>query len=137
MATTTRRQRCVHCWKLFWPNYRNRTKLKDRQKVCPDCGPVVGHRYADRRYRLARVAPQRSGRRTLTPAPSAYPVQVSTAPVDDRVIDAAAAPDLASRVHAHLAAIAALVDAPSGPFGPVPVERLPIDCGVGSSRQSA
>jgi DNA-directed RNA polymerase subunit RPC12/RpoP len=132
-----RRQRCVHCWKLFWPNYRNRTKVKDRQQVCPDCGPVVGHRYADQRYRLARVAPSRAGRRTRTPAPSACSVPVSTAPGHDRAIDTAAAPDLASRVHAHHAAIAELVDAPARPLVSVPVERLPIDRGVESDRQSA
>ena len=134
---TARRQRCVHCWKLFWPNYRNRTKVKDRQKVCPDCGPVVGHRYADQRYRLARVAPEWAGRRTRTLAPSVCSVPVSTVPVHDRAIGAAAAPDLASRVHAHLAAIAELVDARARPLDSGPLERLPIDRGVESGRQSA
>ena len=45
-----RRTRCVACNELFEPDPRNRTKVTSRQKVCKDCGPVVGHRRAVKRY---------------------------------------------------------------------------------------
>ncbi len=107
------RRRCVHCWKLFWPNYRNRTKVKDQQRVCPDCGRPVGHRVADRRYRLGRVAPQRVSKRAPSLAPVADRPAPRAVPVRDGAVDVAIAPDVASQVHLYLAAIASLVDLPS------------------------
>ena len=108
-----RRQRCVHCWKLFWPNYRNRTKVKCRQMVCAECGAVIGHRYADQRYRLAGVAPRLASRRRRVPGPNTCSAVGRARPVHDGATGASTVLDLAGRVHLHLAAIAELVSAPA------------------------
>lgn len=117
-----RRRRCVHCWKLFWPNYRNRTKVKDQQRVCADCGRAVGHRVADRRYRLGRVAPQPVVLRARSLAPVADRPALPAAPVRDVVVNLAFAPDVANRVRLYLAAIAALI---------VPTRAEPLPIGPG------
>ena len=133
-----RRHRCVHCWNLFVPNYRKRTKVKDPQKVCADCGPAVGHRFADQRYRLGRVAPRRASRkRARSPAPIADRPEDSIPPMPHGVTDVAVGPDVASRVHAHLAAIAVLVDAPAPRVGSVPAEPLPIGDSSEYGRENA
>ena len=131
------RRRCVQCWKLFWPNYRNRTKVKDQQRVCSDCGRTVGHRVADRRYRLGRVAPQRVSKRSRSLAPVADRPVPPVEPVRDGAVDAAFAPNVASQVHLYLAAIAALVDPRSRRVVSTRAEPLPIGLGEESGRARA
>lgn len=131
------RRRCVHCWRLFWPNYRNRTKVKDQQRVCSDCGRPVGHRVADRRYRLGRVAPQRVSKRARSLAPVADRPGPPAAPVRDGAVDVAFVPDVASQVHLYLAAIATLVDLSSPRDVSTRVDPLPIGLGEESGRSRA
>lgn len=47
------RPRCASCKRAFTPDFRNRTKVKARQRVCKDCGPVVGHQKAQQRYKAS------------------------------------------------------------------------------------
>ena len=104
-----RRQRCVSCWKLFTPNYRNRTKVTARQRVCSDCGSMVGHRFADQRYRASHATPRRVARDLLRSSAGAVSDAVGP-PVSTRSGEVAPRADLARQVRNHLAAIAALVD---------------------------
>lgn len=105
-----RRQRCVSCWKLFTPNYRNRTKASARQKVCTECGAVVGHQFADRRYRSGQATQPRA-RASVGASTSFGSPDLPPSPALERPGDAAPDTDIARLVHTHLAAIAALVEA--------------------------
>lgn len=112
-----RRHRCVHCKKLFGPNYRNRTKTSGRQRVCEKCGPLIGHRFADQRYRLSQAKQHRSrtGKVTKTSAhdPTVSPATAppSTAPPESaQGRDAAVTPAMATWVRAQLIAIAARLE---------------------------
>lgn len=123
-----RRQRCVSCWELFTPNYRNRTKVSARQRVCSDCGAIIGHRLADQRYRASPAAPRRS--RDPARAPSGAAPDTAPAPVSERLGDVVPDTDRARQMHAYLAAIAALVDAPACCTARGPVQPLPIGPGA-------
>lgn len=125
------RPRCANCRRAFTPNYRNRTKVENRQRVCPECGPVVGHRLADRRYRTDNAAPRSKSVRVATLAPAA----ARTAPLpepsrsDESLVAAArsgSAPEFAGQIGAHLAAIAALVGDLGAPDSCKPSWPLPI-----------
>jgi hypothetical protein len=48
------RPRCANCRKAFTPHPRNRNKREHRQRVCGECGQVVGHRLASRRCRARK-----------------------------------------------------------------------------------
>lgn len=122
------RPRCAHCRKAFTPNYRNRSKIAGHQRVCASCGPAIGHRLADRRYRSNNAPPRkcsavlRAGAR-VTPV---SPVAAMSPEPERGSPGSAAAPRLAEQVGLHLAAIAALVgDARRSdgcePFGPLPI----------------
>lgn len=125
------RPRCANCRKAFTPNYRNRTKLTGRQKVCADCGPVIGHRLADKRY---REDTGRSRRKRSTPGvPSnrpraTAPPSVSETLTSSSVAAATAAPgnEFAARVGHHLVAIAALVNGSRPPDGCEALKPVPI-----------
>ena len=132
-----RRKRCVSCWKLFTPNHRNRTKVSAQQRVCSDCGAVIGHRFAGRRYRSSDGAPRRArdavqGRASSATAPDAAP---TSSP--EKVGDPVPEMDPSRLVHAHLAAIAALFDARAQGTGLGLVERISIGLGARRSRLSA
>lgn len=45
------RPRCANCGKAFTPHPRNRNKRVHRQRICGECGRVVGRQHASRRYR--------------------------------------------------------------------------------------
>ena len=105
-----RRQRCVSCRKLFTPNYRNRTKVAARQRVCADCGAIVGHRLADQRYRSSGGAPRRA-RDTARPAEVAPGTASGASSPSPGDADQPLEMEPLRLVHAHLAAIAALVEA--------------------------
>ena len=57
------RPRCAHCRRAFTPNYRNRTKTSGQQRVCADCGPLIGHRMANRRFKASLKEAERPPRR--------------------------------------------------------------------------
>ena len=132
------RPRCAHCLKAFTPNYRNRTKLRDQQRVCPDCGPVVGHRLAEKRYRDNNAPPRKrvGPSRTRPTQPSAAPTPVAEQSVQPQRRTALLKPgdELASQVNQHLSAIAALVGGPGWPDGCKPSMPLPIGIPEKSSR---
>lgn len=112
------RPRCAHCHKAFTPNSRNRTRTKDRQRVCGDCGRAIGHRLAAKRYRDSLAALERKPLKArAAKAQSAPPVQARAvgrlAERSDEFKTPAAGFGLAGRVGVHLAAIAALVGDPS------------------------
>lgn len=128
------RPRCSNCKHAFTPNYRNRTKKSGRQRVCPDCGPIIGHRQADKRYRESAAVPRR--RRPKYPAtsrsqpamtvPAAVPLPSPALPSP---LVGSASVALSTQVRRHLAAIAALVGGSSFPdgcdaFGPHPAGDL-------------
>lgn len=104
------RPRCANCGKAFTPHPRNRSRTENRQRVCAECGPVIGHRLAVRRYQASRAGPRQRVCREQGAAPHA-----SAGDVTERVAGApgavggVVAVELAGHVGEHLAAIAALV----------------------------
>lgn len=110
------RPRCASCRKAFTPHPRNRTKTENPQRVCTACGPVVGHRLADRRYQASRTGPRRSRRGD---GGASGPLHKDTAPYQATgspgAVQPATALELAGHVGEHLAAIAALVGRACGP----------------------
>lgn len=60
----TGRPRCASCKLAFTPDYRNRTKIKGRQRVCAECGSVVGHQKSQQRYDSSPAEPGSTRRRT-------------------------------------------------------------------------
>lgn len=119
------RPRCVNCRKAFTPNFRNRTKVNSRQRVCAECGPVIGHRFADQRYRASDAAPVAQRRKTeiavrqgATAVPDVGPVagSGSGSPVET----------LENRIRLHAAAIAAVLETPEAPDGCEASRPLPI-----------
>lgn len=133
------RPRCVHCRRAFTPDPRNRTKVENRQCVCPDCGSVIGHRYADRRYRASRAAPPRPRRAPDDPALRPEVAQAAASDLPDvhrqgiRPSGAMPASELANQVAQHLAAIAALVGTSAGPDGCGGSKPLPVGIDAKSS----
>lgn len=113
------RPRCAHCGKAFTPNYRNQGKLANRQRVCQECGALVGHRLAGRRYRASLAAlerkPVRTGRVDSDrgrPAPRA-----EVEPREESggwASTPGPAPEILRQVRGHLAAIAVLVGGSQG-----------------------
>lgn len=71
------RPRCAKCKKAFTPAPRNRTKIKHRQRVCSDCGPVSGNLLAVRRCRSRKTESGRSGR---SARPAAVPLPPEMGP---------------------------------------------------------
>ena len=137
------RPRCANCRKAFTPNYRNRTKLTSRQRVCPDCGPVIGHRLADKRYREDTGRPRRktrpppavpSSQPHLAPPPSVFD---SSTPLAVATATAAPGNEFAARVGRHLEAIAALVSGSRPPDGCEALKPVPDLVCEESSRQDA
>lgn len=123
------RPRCANCRKAFTPNYRNRTKTKTRQRVCRDCGLLIGHRLAMRRYRAGLAALERKPMRSSPVA--ARENRQQSPPVDScsrepKVVPAppGASPEIAGRVGQHLAEIARLVVGPGGGDGCGPLRPL-------------
>ncbi len=129
-----RRHRCVNCWRLFTPNYRNRTKGSARQRVCAGCGSVIGHRFADRRYRSGDGPPRRARESVRT---SLVALDTEPALVSERPCHALTETDLTRQVHVHLTAIAALVDARAHCAGHGPDERLSVGLGVNRDQFNA
>jgi hypothetical protein len=110
------RPRCANrsCRKAFTPDFRNGTKVANRQRVCPDCGPVIGHRLADQRYRASPTAPRRRQRPAST-VPQTHPDTGDggvEARQDPGTPNHGSVKKLASQVGVHLSAIAALVGGP-------------------------
>lgn len=122
------RPRCAHCRKAFTPNYRNRSKIAGRQRVCASCGPAIGHRLADRRYRSNNAPPRKrsavSGAQARVAPVS--PVAAASPEPERHSPDSAAVPQLADQVGLHLAAIAALVGGARRSDGCEPFRPLPI-----------
>jgi hypothetical protein len=99
-----RRRRCAKCKKAFTPDPRNRTKIKHRQRVCHDCGPVSGNLLAVRRCRARKAELGRSGR----PArPAAVPFPPDTGPQISPL-----AGELVRRIQQTCTALSALVGDP-------------------------
>lgn len=125
-----RRRRCVNCWKLFTPNYRNRTKVNARQRVCSDCGSIIGHRFADQRYRASPAAPRRA-REGVRESAGARPDTPPAASAPEKKLgDVVPEAEKARQVRIHLAAIAALVEVPARRKEGGAVERPPISLGA-------
>ena len=131
-----RRQRCVSCWKLFTPNYRNRTKVSAQQRVCADCGAVIGHRFAGRRYRASDGTLRRSRDADQARASPATAPDTAATSSPEKVGDAVPAMAPSRLVHTHLAAIAALFEARAQGTEPGPglVERISIGLGARRNR---
>jgi hypothetical protein len=98
------RPECVHCGHRFTPHPRNRSRTENRQRVCGDCGPVIGHRQADKRYRTGPGARRRKRRNYRAAHSTAGP---ALAP--ETTAGLSAGVELVGHVGEHLAAIAALV----------------------------
>lgn len=126
------RPRCANCGKAFTPNCRNQTKRTGRQRVCPECGPIIGHRLADKRYRedsgrsRRKVRPPRSGS-SIRPQSASPPTVFDSLASPPVVAAATGTPgsEFAARIGRHLVAIAALVNGAKPPDGCGALEPLP------------
>lgn len=127
------RPRCANCRKAFTPNYRNRTKVTGRQRVCPGCGPVIGHCLAAKRYREDTGESRRKTRpppavTSSQPHPGPPPALGSLSPSGPSTVAAATATpvsEVAAQVGRHLVAIAELVNGSKSRDGCEALEPVP------------